>query len=192
MTTKLTREKWLNSAAKIMAKTIFKKAEIKVPRDYRISCGWPSSGGRAKRNRTIGQCFPRSMSQDAKAEMFVSPTVENPLDVLAILAHEMIHMVDDCKAGHRQPFGRMARAIGLEGKLTATTAGEDLTIELKGIIKTLGKYPHRKLVFKNRNKQSTRMLKLECQDCGCIARMSQAWLEAATFCPCCGGEEIEK
>ena len=67
---------------------------------------------------------------------------------------------------------------GEVGKLTATYAGPELERELENITYTLGNIPHAKLsLSKARTKQTTRMLKLECFDCGFVARTTAKHLE---------------
>ena len=83
---------------------------------------------------------------------------------------------------------RMALAIGLTGKMTATVAGSDLLITLKKIFNTLGDYPHAAMNLADRKKQTTRMIKLECVQCGFIARASRSAIEKAGLPTCgCGG-----
>jgi hypothetical protein len=90
----------------------------------------------------------------------------------------------DCK--HRGPFPKAARAIGLEGKMTATVAGETLKTRLRGLIEQLGEYPHARLIASNRPKtQGTRMILLRCPDCGYQVRTTQKWIEVGLpVCPC--------
>jgi hypothetical protein len=83
--------------------------------------------------------------------------------------------------------------MGLEGKMTETTAGEELSWFLYETIKTLGKYPHAELVSSNAEpKQTTRMMKCECPGCGCVIRMTRKWLEEAGCPTCACGEEMKQ
>jgi hypothetical protein len=68
--------------------------------------------------------------------------------------------------------------------MTATVAGETLLIRLREIITELGDYPHAKLTPINKKPQSTRMLKVECPDCGWMARTSRKWIDLGL--PTCG------
>jgi hypothetical protein len=89
---------------------------------------------------------------------------------------------------HVRYIGKCARAVGLEGKLTATGAGEALVGEMKAWHATLGAYPHATLNPADRptKKQTTRMVKCECDACGYIARTSAKWINdvGAPLCPC--------
>lgn len=176
-----TREEWLQLGVVELAKKVFKPADLTVPTDAKVSCSWPGGGSARKR---IGECWSREASGAKVNEMFISPTIEDPVRALDVLAHEVIHAIDDCKNGHKAPFTRMMKAIGLEGKPTATAAGEDLTKRLNEVVKVLGPYPHRKLDMSGRKKAGTRLIKCECPTCGYTVRTTAKWLEVGTpICP---------
>lgn len=184
-----TREEWLAEAVKIMT-PLFNEHEYKVP-EVRVACGWPSIGATAKKNRRIGECWAREAATDKTCQIFISPYLVEPADeqgVLATLVHEVVHAVVGNKEGHNKVFGKCARAVGLAGKLTATVAGEELLPKLTEWSSALGEYPHAKLdSFKSPvKKQTTRMVKCECGDCGYTVRTSRKWLDdiGAPICPC--------
>jgi len=180
-----TRDEWLTAAVNMLNADVFEPAGIeRLNASWRIACSWPGGGSARKR---IGECWPSGSSDDATREMFISPAEDDPLEVLGIVAHEMIHAIDDCEHGHRGPFRTMALAIGLEGKMTATTSGPELTVKLEKISQALGPYPHAKINLQDRKKQTTRMIKIVCLDdeCGCILRGSRTAL-LNTGLPTCG------
>jgi len=90
-------------------------------------------------------------------------------------------------SGHGKEFGRVARGVGLEGKLTATVAGEDLVTDFDAILESLGEYPHSSLDTSKLKKQTTRMIKVECE-CGIIYRMSRGAMENALEIGCADRE----
>lgn len=151
-----------------------------------VSCSWPGGGSA---NQRIGECWPRSLSAAGINEIFISPIIDDAVKALDILTHELIHAVDDCKHGHRKQFTQIMKKIGLEGKPTATHAGERLHGELVEIVEFLGDYPHAKLTPPG-PKQKSRQLKATCDDCGAVWRMSRKWLDQACCCPVCTHEEI--
>jgi len=120
--------------------------------------------------------------------VFINPILDKPIDVLAVLAHELAHVWAGIQCGHRGEFARVARAIDLVGPLTSTSAGAWLSAELADIAQILGPYPHAKVDPNARRKQGTRLLKLQCNSCGWTARLSglQARrLHDASACPVC-------
>lgn len=192
-----TREQWLEAAVAIL-KPLFEGAGYKVPK-VRVTCGWPSRGGISAKKRTIGQCWDTKASSDGVHQIFISPWLDAAADecgVLSTLIHEVVHAVVGIAEGHNKVFGKCARAVGLEGKLTCTHAGDELVTKLEGYAKQLGKYPHAKLDPKHSpvKKQGTRMIKMECSECGYVARTSQKWLDEAgtAHCPRHGEMTVDK
>lgn len=185
-----TRETWLVQASELLS-PIFRDAGYALPSELQVSCGWPSAGGLATRKRVIGQCWDATTAQDAMPHVFISPVLGDPPHVLETLAHELVHATVGCKHGHKGEFKKCMHAIGLEGKPTATHAGETLKARLNDVASMLGKYPHGALHGINVKKQSTRLLKIECPECGYVARITQKWADVGMpTCPC-GSEFVE-
>jgi hypothetical protein len=187
------RETWLAGAAVLLQSDVFPAAGIDASsweaRKYRVSCGFPI-GYRGSRSGKVvlGQAFDPSISADGTFEVFINPILDKPVDVLNVLVHELIHVAAGIQCGHRGEFARIARAVGLEGALTATVPGADLRGKLEVIAATLGQYPHAKIDPNARRKQSTRLLKLSCTECGWVARVSALQgnrLSPSSPCPCC-------
>lgn len=179
------REAWLQRATDLLRPS-FKQYGSPLPAIIHISVGFPSTRGLSIRKRTIGECWSHDASTDGHAHVLVSPLLDDAVTALATLLHELIHVVLPGQA-HNATFATMARDFGLEGKPTATVAGPELTRELRRILRKLGKYPHGaiKVSFLLARKQTTRMLKVSCKDCGYIARVSSFWIEnvGAPKCP---------
>ena len=186
----MNREEYLNAATKSLAADVFGPAGYTVPDDVKLTCGWPSKGATSAKKMAIGECWPRSRSADKVNEIFLSPIMSDTITVLDVLTHELVHAIDDCKHGHKAPFRKIAVAVGLEGKMTSTVAGEALTAKLETIRGTLGDYPHGELT-PPKPKQKSRQLKLECNDCGAVWRMSRQWMEQAVCCSVCRSENIQ-
>ena len=190
----MNREEWLHQAITALNKEVFSLVNVDLPTDIKISCGWASSGGASSKRTTIGQCFARIVSENKVNEIFISPKLAEPVEVLEVLAHEAIHAYDDCKSGHKGTFKRVAIAIGLEGKMTATHAGEVLKEKLQGIAQSIGDYPHAKLDYSKQIKpQTTRMIKVACNECEFSYRTSQKNIDNMEnkTCNCCGEWAME-
>ena len=181
----MTREEWLNSALAALRPWFKDRANATIPLDARVSVGFPGGGSARKR---IGECWARRMSKDNVNEIFISPVLQDPARMLDVLVHEIVHAVDDCASGHKGEFKRIAKDVGLEGKMTATHAGDDLKAELARIIALLPPLTHGALDLSTRKKQPTRLVKLECDGCGMILRTTAKWLEQTGEPDCaCGG-----
>ncbi|MFI7069515.1 hypothetical protein [Micromonospora sediminicola] len=181
-----TREAWLVGAVDAL-RPLFAEVGETVPA-VRVSVGWP--GGKGKKNTVIGQCWASWTAADKVSQLFVSPVLDDAVRVLDVLAHELVHAVDDCASGHKGRFAKIAKGIGLTGKMTATVAGEELKARLAEIADKLGPYPHAKLstpaAGAGEKPQTNRQLKVECPESGYIARTTKKWLEevGAPLCPC--------
>lgn len=192
------REQWLNAATReILNKfgDIFEKHFGADGMDHlnhlHVSTGFPSRGGLTK---VIGECWKSKAAGDGKTHhIFINPRLDSMVEVLATLAHEMIHAADDGEHKHKGPFVRAARDLGLEGKATATFAGEDFVEFAKGVERRIGAYKHVSLIpIAVEKKQTTRMLKLEADCCGYVVRTTQKWIEVGLpSCPC-GNEFVQE
>jgi len=88
--------------------------------------------------------------------------------------------------------------VGLEGKPTATVAGEQLRAKLGEIAEELGEYPHKALTPNAEiKKQSTRMIKVSCFYCTdddgnpYTVRLTRKWIEfGLPQCP--SGHSLEE
>jgi hypothetical protein len=174
-----TREQWLNAGVRALGEKVFAPAGYTLPA-VKVSCSWPGGGSARKR---IGECWARSASVAGINEIFVTPRIDQGMMALDVLAHELVHAVDDCEHGHRKPFVAIGKQIGLQGAPTTMCAGDALRAVLEAIIGELGPYPHAKLDLSTRKKQSTRNLKFTCGECGAVWRMTAKW--NVLYCPCC-------
>lgn len=185
-----TREEWLEAAVILLTPLYSVKAQ-----PVRVGVGFPVGKRGSNGAQTIGQCHYAAV--DGVPQIFIHPEITDPVRVLDILAHELIHAWLPVGSGHgKGTFGVEARHIGLDGPLTATTAGKDLAVALRKVATVLGKYPHSALTYAQAKgkTQTTRMVKVECVACGFIFRTTNKWLEQATDLHCpdteCAGECI--
>ncbi len=206
-----TRETWLVAALWQFIDQHFMAAGLDVPPNIRVTCGWPSNHALARRHMAIGECWDVSASGDKTFELMVSPAIEEPTRVLDILMHEVIHATVGLDAGHGKKFSQAAKGVGLLKPWTKTTASPDLLIDLNVWVGKLGPYPHAALGVlygvhpdgsedkgvlivppRSNPAQKTRMLRLQCPDCGCIIRTTAKWInryDGPDFewsCPCGG------
>ena len=113
----MTRERWLLDATEQM-RPWFDDLNAALPTDIYISVGFPRGSRKA-----IGQCFPiQPATLDGKPHVFISPAVSEPIEVLEILLHELVHAALPAGIGHKGPFQKLAGKLGLVKPWTATTA----------------------------------------------------------------------
>ena len=180
------RETYLETAMIELA-PLFKANNAPLPKKIKVTCGWPSKSAGRSNKRRVGECWSADASAAHNIEIIISMVIESSFEAVEILAHELVHAADGNENGHGAPFRKIALAIGLAGKMTATHAGPELSKEIKRIVKKLGTYPHSAIDFSNRKKQTTRMVKVTCQavECGMIFRTSRKWLDGLLNCPAC-------
>lgn len=187
-----TREEWLNAFV-AAASPKFKDIGAPIPKKLRCSVGFPSSG---KRSKVIGECWASSVSSDGNFEIFITPTIGDASRIADILTHELVHAAVGHEAKHGPVFKRAATALGLVGKMTATTAGPEWHEWADPILKALGPLPHAQLRAGGGSttapkKQSTRMKKLTCDSCGWSCRTSQLHIDALGGWATCPSVECE-
>lgn len=129
----MNREEWLNNLTEKM-RPMYHDALAVVPQKIRLTCGWPSRRA-------------------------ISPCLSDPFKVAEVLAHELVHATG--QKGHKAGFRRVALAMGLEGPMRATHAGDSLAERLNALISEVGPYPHAELDKEQspHKKDTTRMLK---------------------------------
>lgn len=157
--------------------------------------GVRSSG---KGTKTIGAHYSHHFSTAGEQHILIHPSLEDSVKVVGVLIHELIHAQLPIDAGHGKEFRKLALAVGLCGKMTATQETDELKEKIAKWVKKLGEYPHASFdVSKSRKKQTTRMLKVMClsdnQICGggiYKARMSRSLIEkfGCPFCPNCDSQ----
>jgi hypothetical protein len=182
------REAWLNTVVELLLPTFQREAGIKAFPKLRVSCGFPSTG---KRSRVIGECWSPTRSKDSVYELFIHPGQDEPVQVAAVLTHELIHAVVGLEAKHGKAFKAVMKPLGLEGRACATVPGDTFKQIIKPILKEAGRYPHGALVpggiSSNGPKQTTRMIKVHCLGCGYTVRTTHKWIITAV--PTCPNED---
>ena len=182
-----TREEWLESLT-LKYRPLFEDAGSPIPGQVRVSVGLPSKRAFSTNGRVLGQCWGVKAARDGVPQIYVSPVVDSSEDVASILVHELIHAAVGTDCGHKGPFVRTMKALGLTGKPTHAMAGPELLERIKPLLTDLGDYPHVSIDFSKAPKQGTRLLKLSCPDCGYTVRTTQKWLDVGLPTCVCGSE----
>ena len=184
------RESWLNRVALGMA-PMFEALDAPLPARARVAIGFTSRGAKGK---AIGECWDNRLSGDGHFEIFIRPDLAHapdamPAQIAAILAHELVHAAVGIPAGHGKAFKRVALGLGLVGPMRATTPSEAFLVSVAPILDAAGPLPHARLDTAGETtapkKQTTRLLKCECAECGYTVRTARKWLEQADapLCP---------
>jgi hypothetical protein len=177
-----TRESWLAEAV-AQARPIFATAGATLPARIRVTCGLPST---FSRSGTLAECWADADSADQTYEVMVSPTLDDPAQVLAQLIGALAHAAPGAMSHTSNAYVELAANLGLcpVGDNWRQVAGaEDFAQQYAQVLQTLGTYPHAALNVGVKKTQSTRMLKATCPTCGYTVRLSAKW--AALGLPTC-------
>jgi hypothetical protein len=154
------REAWLQDAASFLVDHMVKQG---LPATAaRVSCGWPSRGGLSARMAVIGQCFSPTICRDGVPQIFISPRLDESIEVLGTLLHELVHASVGTDKKHGKVFSQAARKVGLAGPPTATTVGDGLRPLLQSYVDRAGLYPHAAIVPHQKEKKGSRLRLYEC------------------------------
>jgi hypothetical protein len=180
-----TREDWLLAAVEKI-RPIFDLKRHQIPLDCQVSCGFASTG---TRSHHIGQCWSKSSTNNETNQIFISPTLGEPVEVLDTLVHELVHAVDDCQHKHGKEFKKIALSLGMVGPMRSAEAGPELKAKLVEIAKILGPYPHGKLKVTHHKVISRSRPRAKCPDCGFQVPMLKRFL--AYGAPICPKDKVE-
>ena len=103
------------------------------------------------------------------------------------MAHELVHAAVGVKEGHKGKFRTTCKALGFVGPMRSTLPGDEMQkTVMDPILKEAGPLPHKKMTFHSgKKKQTTRLLKAECPECGYTVRVTAKWINEAGA-PYCG------
>lgn len=138
-------EEWHDRAVHLYS-SLFEDGGYTLP-SVRVSVGFSDGGYKEGRQKnTIAVCYARRLSSDGANQIFITPVRTEPVDVLFLLGHELIHAVDDCRNGHRKPFHDIAQKIGhWDAKNLGFAAMQKFYTRVESMALELGRYPRGEL-----------------------------------------------
>ena len=181
------REEFLTQAVEEF-RPVFDAIHRPLPLGIKVACGFPLG---AKRSKAIGQCFSANHTKENIIQIFISPVLSKPHEVIETLVHELCHATAN-GMNHGKPFQQVAKLMLLEPCMTgknawrATKGNADFSVEFAGILDSLGEYPNPQIELSHHAKtQTTRMLKASCPSCGYTVRLTAKWAaQGLPTCPC--------
>lgn len=179
-----TREEWLNAFV-TYARAPFMAQGFTLPDRIRVSVGFTSGG---RRGSAIGECWSDAASEDGYFEIFLRPKMTTDSRIADVLTHELCHAAVGIAAGHGNKFKACAHAMGLVGKMTSTTAGEQWYKWALPVLDELGAMPYGALndgaIHSGKPKQKTNLRKVECPACGWLARVTLKHVDTHSHLNC--------
>jgi hypothetical protein len=196
------RESWMKAAERELA-PYFTSCGFELPPKIRYAIAFPSTG---KNGRRIGECWHPVTSGDGHFEVIIRADIADPVEVLGVMTHELVHAVLPPDAGHGPKYKEAAIKIGLEGQMRHAMPNQLLRPKLEAIAESLGPLPHAALNLDyardgsrpadKPKKQGTRMLKAECKqdECGYTVRLTAKWVDeiGPPHCPKHGAMTVDR
>lgn len=187
------RESWLRAATNEL-RPHFEQCGYPLPDKFRFAIAFTSNGRKSKQP---GELWHAETSADQHYELFIRADLSDPVEVLGVLIHELVHAVLPLDAGHGRLYKEAALKIGLHGPMRQAMPGPLLQPRVNELAAALGPLPHAKLNIERGpsnkgpidrpKKQGTRMIKAECgaADCQYTVRIARKWLTelGAPLCP---------
>jgi hypothetical protein len=183
--THTTRESWLCSATDEL-RPYFNKLGYKIPDKIRFAIAFTSTG---KRGSMPGECWHPVASADQHYEIIIRADMAEPVEVLTVLVHELVHTLLPPEAKHGKAFRDIALRVGLTGPMRQTSPTQILAERLQAIATNLGPLPHARLNFSGASdvpkKQAKKWFKAECSaSCGYSVRITAKWAKVGMpICP---------
>jgi len=196
------REEWLNIAAGIITTEIIEPViDLPAP-PARYSLTAPKTA--QKKSVILGECWNRAASSDGYNEIFITANMgeSDSLNILAVTIHEMMHAYDNNVNGHKAPFIKLCKLVGLEGgnngrtknSFTCTVPSLELIDKLNALIERIGPIPHAAMnvSLNGKPKQKNRQLLVKCKQCEFKFRASQKIIDSITINTClsCGDSSL--
>ncbi len=175
------REAWLQAVGASM-QSWFVDLGFPLP-PFEVRTGFPSVG---KRSPNITDAWAQDDGQSYV--IFVRPDRADSMEVAAAIGFQMCHIAVGDRDAHGYLFRHLAISIGLRGTKTESPPGTLFKEMIKPTLDDVGPVPVQEMSSADKAKkttQSTRLLKVYCEDCGYVARVSRKWLDAVgpPHCP---------
>lgn len=171
-----TRESWLAQAIDSL-RPAFQAHGVTLPARIRIACGFPST---FTRSGTLAECWADADSADQTFEVLVSPTLADPVPVLAQVVGAVAHAAPGAMSHTSGAYIELAANLGLcpaGDNWRQVQGAEDFATTYAQMLADLGPYPHAAILTGAKKVQSTRMLKAICPTCGYTIRLSAKWAD---------------
>lgn len=132
------REQWLTNLA-VLLRPWFERQGLDIPLRVRLGVGALSPS-----RRVLGVCHTLA-DRDGYRHITISPFIDDPIVVGAVLVHELIHAILPEEENHGVRFAAAARRLGFKAPFTRVAPGPELRDLLTELVRRVGPYPHKAL-----------------------------------------------
>lgn len=182
-----TREEYLNAFV-VSARPHFDRIGQSLPERIRVSVGFTSKGSRGN---VIGETWDDSASSDGYFEIFIKPTIADAAAIATTLTLQLCHAAVGISEGYGNQYKACTAALGFTGTTRNPKASSNFFMWALPVLDELGEMPYGALKGDTTPKQKTNLLKLQCTQCGWLARVSRKHIDPHPTLECplpeCGG-----
>ena len=201
----MTRAEWLE---RVCGRAMATRPDIYAKVDLDLVDFDTAYTSQGKRSGLYGEAFANEPEGGGKAQIIMSGVHTDPFEIAVTVCHELLHI--ECgDVGHGGTFRTKSLALGVDDPKYWADQSDEFKAWIEDLISDAGPMPIRpslpggkpkvartKLpkpdateseepegISSAPPKQSTRMLKLECGECGFICRTTAKWVRDVMRCP---------
>jgi len=176
-----TRDEWLAELLSYL-QSWFEELGFQIP-GFQIRSGFPSKGRGAQKTAESWE-----KQEDGSFIIFVRPDRSDPREVISAVVLEMSKVVVGPKDRHGHLFRFLASSFGLGGGKSERSGDREFLDRVAPIMDAIGALPSPEIAPADLTaapKQTTRQIKVTCEKCGYVARVSRKWLSEVgpPICP---------
>ena len=175
-----TREEWLQVVSQPLCQAVQFAADVLEIDLNPDDAGFDIAVAPFSTKKTLGKCR-YAFGANGKTRIQLCTSIESPIVAVHVLLHEIVHYYTHGD-GHRGRFKHIMKRLNSEGRMTATSAGEDQTNWINEIISLLRPWEEVHVPFKvtprGKRGKGSRLIKCECLQCGFTMRTTRKWIEA--------------
>jgi hypothetical protein len=170
------------------ARPIFEAEGFPIPYNLRASISLPSTGINTRGTKQIrAQCFHPDASADGHWEIMVNPMTElDRVTIATVLTHELVHAAVGLECDHKGNFAKLAKAVGLTGKMTEANPSDIWFAWAQPILEQLGDIDFAQMVVTAppRKKSKTYLRNAKCNCCNWTAQVTLSHVRPYDFLNC--------
>ena len=179
----MTREQWLQNIIEQINTELFEPNDTVLPQ-IQVSVGKPSG------NSNAWTISPKENDENPIYHIFISATVLEKSTLVELLFGEVLYAT----VGRPSKAFKRVFSLTRAGKRWYPEVGSDTMLTLNDIAAAAPPYPHVPVVLEEKEKQSTRMLKITCfnhEDPIILRGASKAFVDGLPVC-FCGSEFVKE
>ncbi len=140
----MNQQAWLHAAREVLRPLFPRDCHAAID-GTQVLCSFASERGMAPVHPRQSQSWSRKSPDGHGHLALISPCLDNPVDVLCALAHELCHICSGDLVNHNARFRQFAERVGLRKPLTIPKPSDQLARCARTLVDKIGNYPHQAL-----------------------------------------------